>query len=259
MDLSGTDMGQGFRTGMMQIAAETLDVPEENFIVTCGDTAETLPHRQSVSERQTLDTGRAVYEAARKMREELVKNPWQPGETRQTRYRHIAPKTYGINGKAQAKEDGNPYQNYRGYAFLTQCVILEVNKKTGAVKVLHVVSANDTGRAINPQIIAGQIEGSSAMGVGYALSEGFSFTNGKPDQLTFGKLGVLRAQDTPKFDIVLVEDPHTEGPYGAKGVSEVATVPATPAVLNALHDALGVRFYHTPVRPADILKAIQTR
>lgn len=64
MDLSGTDMGQGFRTGMMQIAAETLDVPEENFIVTCGDTAETLPHRQSVSERQTLDTGRAVYEAA---------------------------------------------------------------------------------------------------------------------------------------------------------------------------------------------------
>ena len=97
------------------------------------------------------------------------------------------------------------------------------------------------------------------MGVGYALSEGFSFTNGKPDQLTFGKLGVPRAQDTPKFDIVLVEDPHTEGPYGAKGVSEVATVPATPAVLNALHDALGVRFYHTPVRPADILKAIQTR
>jgi len=259
MDLSGTDMGQGFRTGMMQIAAETLDVPEEDFIVTCGDTAETLPHRQSVSERQTLDTGRAVYEAARKMREELMKNPWQPGETRQTRYRHIAPKTYGINGKVQAKEDGNPYQNYRGYAFLTQCVILEVNKKTGAVKVLHVVSANDTGRAINPQIIAGQIEGSSAMGVGYALSEGFSFTNGKPDQLTFGKLGVLRAQDTPKFDIVLVEDPHTEGPYGAKGVSEVATVPATPAVLNALHDALGVRFYHTPVRPADILKAIQTR
>ena len=57
MDLSGTDMGQGFRTGMMQIAAETLDVPEEDFTVTCGDTSETLPHRQSVSERQTLDTG----------------------------------------------------------------------------------------------------------------------------------------------------------------------------------------------------------
>ena len=257
MDISGTDMGQGFRTGMTQIAAETLDVPEEDFTVSCGDTSETLPHRQSVSERQTLDTGRAVYEAARKMRDELEKNPWKPGETRQTRYRHLAPKTYGLNGKAQAKEDGNPYQNYRGYAFLTQCVIIEVNKRSGAVKVLHVVSANDTGRAINPQIIAGQIEGSSAMGVGYALSEGFSVTNGKPDQLTFGKLGIPRAQDTPKFDIVLVEDPHTEGPYGAKGVSEVATVPATPAVLNALHDALGVRFRHTPVRPADILKALE--
>ena len=260
MDLSGTDMGQGFRTGMMQIAAETLDVPEENFIVTCGDTAETLPHRQSVSERQTLDTGRAVYEAARKMREELVKNPWQPGETRQTRYRHIARRRpTASTARPRAKEDGNPYQNYRGYAFLTQCVILEVNKKTGAVKVLHVVSANDTGRAINPQIIAGQIR-QQCDGRRLCAQRGASPSQtASPTSSRSGKLGVLRAQDTPKFDIVLVEDPHTEGPYGAKGVSEVATVPATPAVLNALHDALGVRFYHTPVRPADILKAIQTR
>ena len=259
MQLSGTDMGQGFRTAMLQIAAEMLDEDEANFILHCGDTRDTIPHRQSVSERQTLDTGRAVYEAARKMKEELAAHPWNPGETRQTSHKHLSPKTYGINGKAQAAADGNPYQNYRGYAFLTQCVILEVNRTTGNVRVLHVVSANDVGRVINPQIVAGQIEGSGSMGVGYALSEGFSYTDGKPDQKTFGQLGIPRAEDTPRYDIVLVEDPHIEGPYGAKGVSEVATVPATPAVLNALHDAIGVRFYHTPVRPADILRALNNK
>lgn len=254
--VSGIDMGQGFRTAMVQIAAEMLDESAECFEVVSGDTAETLPHRQAVSERQTLDTGLAVYTAAHQMREELAADPWRPGETRQTRCSHVAPKTYGIADKKQALSEGNPYQNYRGYAFLTQCVIVEVNRRTGQVRVLHVISANDVGRAINPQIIAGQVEGGTSMGIGYALSEGFSYTQGRPDQKTFGQLGLPLAGDTPKYDLFLVEDPHSEGPYGAKGCSEVATVPATPAVMNAIYNAIGVRFYHIPIRPADILAAL---
>lgn len=259
MALSGTDMGQGFRTAMVQIAAETLDADEDAFDLISGDTAYTLPHRQAVSERQTLDTGWAVYKAAKQMRDSLAAHPWKNGERRETQYYHVAPKTYGISGQAQAKEDGNPYQNYRGYAFLTGCVILEVNKKTGKVRVLHIISANDVGRAINPQIIAGQVEGGNSMGIGYALSEGFSYTDGRPDQRTFGKLGLPGIHETPRYDIVIVEDPHIEGPYGAKGCSEVATVPSTPAVLNALYDAVGVRFYKTPVRPEDILSALREK
>ena len=259
MALSGIDMGQGFRTAMVQIAAETLDEDEDAFDLVSGDTAHTLPHRQAVSERQTLDTGCAVYKAAEQMRDSLAANPWQAGESRETRYYYEAPKTYGITGQEQAKKDGNPYQNYRGYAFLTGCVILEVNKKTGNVRILHIICANDVGRAINPQIIAGQVEGGNSMGIGYALSEGFSYTDGKPDQKTFGKLGLPRIHETPKYDIVIVEDPHIEGPYGAKGCSEVATVPSTPAVLNALYDAIGVRFYKTPVRPEDILSALKEK
>ncbi len=254
--LSGIDMGQGFRTAMVQIAAETLDEDEEIFTIISGDTADTLPHRQAVSERQTLDTGRAVYEAAKKMRDGLAADPWRPGQVRRTSHRHVSPRTYGLTGQAEAAQNGDPYRNYRGYAFLTQCVILEVNKRTGAVRVLHVISANDTGRVINPQIVAGQIEGSFSMGMGYALSEGYSVTNGYPDRKNFGQLGLPRAADTPMFDIILIEDPHTEGPYGAKGVSEVATVPAAPAIMNALHDALGVRFTKTPITPEVILKAI---
>ena len=255
--VSGIDMGQGFRTAMVQIAAEMLDESASCFEVVSGDTAQTLPHRQAVSERQTLDTGRAVYIAANQMREELAARPWRPGETRQTRCSHSAPRTYGIAGREQARRDKNPYQNYRGYAFLTQCVIVEVDRRTGRVRVLHVISANDVGRAINPQIIAGQVEGGTSMGIGYALSEGFSYTQGRPDQKAFGQLGLPLAGDAPKYDVVLVEDPHIEGPYGAKGCSEVATVPATPAVMNAIHDAVGVRFYHTPIRPADILAALK--
>ncbi|MCI9121797.1 MAG: molybdopterin-dependent oxidoreductase [Oscillibacter sp.] len=254
MALSGIDMGQGFRTAMVQIAAETLDEDEANFTLLNGDTAGTLPHRQAVSERQTLDTGRAVYEAAKKMREELEANPWKPGEVRRTVHEHISPRTYGIDGQEEAARNGDPYQNYRGYAFLTQCVILEVNRNTGGVRVLHVISANDTGRAINPQVIAGQIEGSFSMGMGYALSEGFRVTNGRPEPKHFGQLGLPRAGDTPSFDLLLIEDPHTEGPYGAKGISEVATVPAAPAIINALYDAIGVRFTRTPITP-DVVRA----
>ncbi len=255
--LSGIDMGQGFRTAMVQIAAETLDEDETRFTLINGDTTQTLPHRQAVSERQTMDTGRAVYEAAKKMRRELAADPWSPGQTRRTSYSYLAPRTYGLTGQEEAARNGDPYQNYRGYAFLTQCVILEVNKRTGVVRVLHVISANDVGRVINPQIVAGQIEGSFSMGMGYALTEGYSFTNGYPDRRNFGQLGLPRAADTPSFDIILIEDPHSEGPYGAKGVSEVATVPATPAIMNALHDALGVRFTRTPITPETILRAIR--
>ena len=171
-----------------------------------GDTAQTLPHRQAVSERQTLDTGRAVYIAANQMREELAARPWRPGETRQTRCSHSAPRTYGIAGREQARRDKNPYQNYRGYAFLTQCVIVEVDRRTGRVRVLHVISANDVGRAINPQIIAGQVEGGIH---GHRLRpvRGLFLHAGQAGSKAFGQLGLPLAGDAPKYDVVLVKLP----------------------------------------------------
>ncbi len=257
--ISGVDMGQGFRTAMIQLAAEALEAEPESFTLVSGDTLLTLEHRQAVSERQTLCTGKAVLEAAKLLKEKLAEEPWQPGETRQAAYRHLASPTYSIQDKERVTRAGDYYRNYPSYAYLTQCVIIELDTGNGQVKVLHIISAHDVGRAINPQIIAGQVEGSCSMGIGYALTEGYVMEEGVAKAKNFGELGLPRIDETPQYDIILIEDPEPAGPYGAKGISEVATVPITPAVLNAIYNAAGIRIRQVPARPKLILRLLREK
>ena len=129
---------------------------------------------------------------------------------------------------------------------------------TGKVKLLKVIAAHDVGRAINPRIIEGQMQGSVSMGQGYALTEGHPTKNGYPVKKLYGQMGLPKAEDTPRYKLILIEDPEPIGPYGAKGVSEVATVPITPAILNAVSRAVGVRINKVPASPEIILEAIRT-
>ena len=171
----------------------------------------------------------------------------------------MAPPTYKLEDKEARRTQGDEYRNYPAYAYTTQAAIVEVDKSNGKVKVLKVVAAHDVGRAINPHIIEGQIEGSCSMGIGYALQESFPSENGVPVNLYYGKLGLPKAGETPAYEIALVEDPEPLGPFGAKGISEVATVPMTPAVLNAIHDAVGVRMRRLPATPERVLAAMKRR
>lgn len=257
MRVSGIDMGQGFRTAMLQICAEATGRSPEEIDVVSGDTARTLRHGQAVSERQTLNSGRAVVEACARLKAVCEKDPWRPGERRSAEYYFVAPTTYKLEDEEGRAKAGNEYRNYPSYAYTTQAAVVEVDRETGEVRVLKVIAVHDVGRAINPHIIEGQIEGSCSMGIGYALQEAFPSAEGVPAVLHYGKLGLPRAGETPEYEIALVEDPEPLGPFGAKGISEVATVPMTPAVLNAIYDAVGVRIRSLPATPEKILSALR--
>ncbi len=288
---SAVDIGQGIRTALLQIAAEVLDIPETQMDIITGDTSLTIQHTRAVSERQTLITGKAVEVAAREFRSRLLtkaasltgipiadlsikgtviqNSEHHPvitlgelaqDETIQVEYTHIGTQTYALGDKeARRTVPQKDYRNYQAYAYATQVAIVEVDPKTGKVKVLKVIAAHDCGRVINPLVAEGQIEGSCLMGIGYALSEGYFLREGRPLTRTYKELGVPTFLETPQIKVILIEDPEPSGPFGAKGIAEVATVPMTPAVLNAICDATGVRFYNLPVRPEHILQALNLK
>lgn len=256
LSVSGVDMGQGFRTAMVQLASQTLGVDPSLIEVSNGDTDTTSLHGSAVGERQTLVSGMAVVKACEVLIEKMMAEPTQ--QSLSVHYNHEAPRTFSL-GDEQGRRSvvPNAYKNYPAYTYATQAVILAVDTQTGKVQILDVIVANDAGKVLNPTVLEGQIEGCCSMGIGYALSEHFSVEEGLPTTKHFGALGLPRMESTPFYHISLIEDPEPGGPYGAKGISEVGTVPMTAAIINALYQAVGVRFTSLPVRSQDILDALQ--
>jgi len=144
---------------------------------------------------------------------------------------------------------------YASYGFAAQVAEVEVDIELGTVKVLHMHAAHDVGRAINPTQVEGQIHGGVAQGLGLALME--EYVSGRTDNLhdymipTFG--------DVPPITVHIIEDAEPLGPYGAKGVGEPALVATAPAILNAIHDAAGVRIRQIPATPERVRLAILQR
>jgi len=170
----------------------------------------------------------------------------------ETEAEYIAPQTWPLSDQEARKTvPKEKYRNYPTYAYATQVAIVGVDEETGRVDLLRVIAAHDVGVAINPQQIRGQIIGSVSMGQGLALSEGYPSVNGTPPwkRLDYRRLGVPLSTNATPVRVEIVEDPFHEGPYGAKGISEIATVPSTPAILNAVYNATGVRIYDLPVDP----------
>jgi CO/xanthine dehydrogenase Mo-binding subunit len=127
-----------------------------------------------------------------------------------------------------------------------------VDVKLGTIRVLKVTTAHDVGRAINPTLIEGQIEGGVAQGLGMALME--EFFPGKGENLH--DYLIPSAGDVPPVESILIEAPSSIGPFGAKGIGEQAVIPTAPAILNALHDAIGVRIHKIPATPDRVRAAI---
>jgi CO/xanthine dehydrogenase Mo-binding subunit len=148
---------------------------------------------------------------------------------------------------------------HAAYCFGAQAVSLEVEPSSGRVNVLRVIAASDVGRAVNPAAVEGQMEGGVVMGLGYALSEEFRLEQGRIVTDTLARLGLWRAAQVPPIECLIVENPHEEGPFGAKGMSELPVSMAAPAVVSALHDALGVWLTRIPATPERILAALAAR
>jgi len=149
------------------------------------------------------------------------------------------------------------YQNYNCFSFVTHVAIVEVDERKGAVKVHYVIAAHDCGKLLNPLIALGQIEGSIVMGLGYALSEEFEMEKGFMVTKNFGQCHIPSFQQAPQIKTIIIENPEPGGPLGAKGISEVASVPTAPAILNAIHDALGVRMTALPANRSNIRHALR--
>lgn len=194
------------------------------------------------------------------------------GKKVRVEYIYHAPKTFPISpdgipdtGTAMARyarsespsNDQEEYRNYPAYTYITNVAFVEVDESTGGVKVKRVIAAVDVGKAINPQKIEGQIEGSVVMGMGYALSEQFEVIEGMP-VTDLNKCGIPAIDQTPEIITLIIEDKDPGGPYGAKGISEVATVPITPAIINAINNAVGIRIFDLPATKDKILKAIES-
>jgi aldehyde oxidoreductase len=131
------------------------------------------------------------------------------------------------------------------FSYATQVVILD---EEGRLE--RVVAAHDVGRALNPRLCAEQMEGGVHMGLGYALSENFPCKDGQPDSLLMRDYGIVSAKNTPKIDVILIEEPDEIGGYGSKGVGEIGCVSTTGAVAAALHSFDGIRRFSLPMDDA---------
>jgi CO/xanthine dehydrogenase Mo-binding subunit len=273
------DIGQGSNTIVTQICADALGAPIERFDLVSGDTAITPDCGKTSASRQTFVTGKAAQMAGEKLRREILKLAgacdcanilWNDDpivirdgeESRPLALSHLPLDKYGYVITSEATFDpptspldengqGVPYSVFGFGAHMSE---IEVDKELGTVRVFRVTAAHDVGRAINPTLIEGQIEGGVAQGLGMALME--EFFPGKGENLH--DYLIPSAGDIPPIESILIEDPSPIGPFGAKGIGEQAVIPTAPAILNALHDAVGIRLRKIPATPDRVRAAIRS-
>jgi selenium-dependent xanthine dehydrogenase len=233
---SWTEMGQGCHTALQQIACQELGVDTSRVRVVV-DTERELDTGQTTASRSTVLGGRAIIEAAAALKASLNGGRFEDLAGREF-YGEV---TIDWTHKPGHGPDGAP--THFAYGWATQVVILDDDGK-----IEKVVAAHDVGRVINPTLLEGQIEGAVHMGLGHALTEEFVVESGVPTTDTLKSLGIIPPIGMPEVDCIFVEVPQPEGPYGAKGVGEIALVPTASAVAGALHAFDGVRRTRLPMR-----------
>jgi aldehyde oxidoreductase len=268
------DIGQGSNTIMTQIAADALGLPAAQFALVAGDTDLTADAGKTSASRQTFVSGMAAERAGRDLRQQILRlanagadaalslagaklTVRDGGEVRAIDLASAGalmgegtfdPPTTPLDADGQ----GVPYATY---AFAAQMVTVAVDVELGTVKVLRIVAAHDVGRAINPTLVEGQIQGGIAQGLGLALME--EYLPGRTENLHDYLIPTIG--DVPEIECILIEDREPAGPYGAKGIGEPALVPTAPAILGAIYHATGARMTRVPATPDRVLAALKAR
>jgi CO/xanthine dehydrogenase Mo-binding subunit len=244
---AGAEVGQGTHTVMVQMAAESLGIPTDKIALVTSDSAIHGNPGSASASRMTFMAGNAIKGAAQ---EALIK--WKAEERPAiAEFKYLAPRTTPMD-----KETGYSMPNF-SYAYAAQAVEVEVDTDTGHIRVVRVVSADDVGKAINPNLVVGQIEGAVVQALGYAVLEDFKTEQGRvlTDQLSTYLLPTIL--DIPEQVVsVLIEVPDPNGPWGARGVGELPFLPFAPAIADAIHDAIGVWIDSFPFTPEHVLHAL---
>lgn len=267
------DMGTGSTTTLCQMVAEILGVNFSNIKITYADTESTPFEIGSHASRTCYASGTAVVAAANEARNKIFEFvsaklnvcvedlDIEDGVIISKVDPEINIKLGDIALEAHLK--GHQFigvgsiipQNAPPY--LAQFAEVEVDIQTGKVKVIKLVGANDVGKAINPKVVEGQLEGGLAMGIGYALSEEIKYDS-KGTQLnnSYERYVLPTAMDINGLQAIIVEANDPSGPFGAKGVGETGLVATAPAISNAVYDALGIRFFQIPLTEERVYRAI---
>ena len=285
------DTGQGSNTALSQIAAQELGVSYDRIRCKSGDTEITPFDTGSFASRVTFISGNATKKAAADAKRQILDIIAQEYKVSlddlDIQAEQVIRKkdgsvlmdfdkalrlcfsfNYGqqIIGRGSYNPKTTPVDFRKGegnvsgsYGFEAQIAEVEVNKDTGEVKVLKMWDAHDIGKAINPQAVEGQIEGSIAMGIGYTFFEDLKFSNGRVANPGFTNYRLVRSRGICPIESILIETNDKEGPFGAKGMGEASLLPTSAAIANAIEDAVDVRIKDLPITPDKIIKALQEK
>jgi 4-hydroxybenzoyl-CoA reductase subunit alpha len=284
-----SDIGQGSDCILRQIVAEELGIHPDFCKIVSADSDLCPVDLGSYSSRVTLMAGNAAISSARHLKHQIlfaVSKLWETKPEQLTiaenkvfvrdnpekymdfiKALEIAETQFGSLGSTGSYTTPNRGGTYRGalvgvspaYSFTVQIIEISVEKDTGLVKVKKVWAAHDCGKAINPALVKGQIEGSVHMGIGEALMEKYTFNNGLIETPNLLDYKIPTSVDTPEIEAIIIEAPDEEGPYGAKEAGEGPLLPTTPAIANAIYDAVGIRLTSLPFTPDKVLKALETK
>ncbi|MFC1980382.1 xanthine dehydrogenase family protein molybdopterin-binding subunit, partial [Chloroflexota bacterium] len=290
-----SDPGVGLYTILAQIAAEELGIPLEKVTVLGADSEATPPDMGCFGSRSALTTGTAVKTAAAEIKKKLFRiagkmlgvhpedlaakqgNIFVKNEPNMAvAIEEVTGAAYfsSIDGVAEpiigystwvskaepVNEDG--YGNIAvSYSFAANAIEIEVDPETGRVNITKFVNASDVGKALNIDILEGQLQGAAAQGIGYGLLEDLVYNNktGQPLNPLLIDYKVPTAADLPDMELIIIETIDPESPFGNKGVGEYGLNCVAPAIANAIYDAIGIRINDLPITPEKLLQALKKK
>lgn len=281
-----SELGQGLQTLLCQLVAQELGIPYEDTFIISADTGRTPDAGPVSASRSTYVQGNSAIKACRDLKEPLSElagellhvDPKQLVFNNGLVHDQTDPTSYitfhnlaGEMHKRGRRVRGSGYHNittadvdpetsqgdaYATYAWASQLAEVEVDTETGHVTVLRLASATDAGKAINPKMVEGQIEGGAVQGLGFALMEEMIVEQGEFKNAKLSTYLIPTAADVPMIEPLIVEVYDPTGPYGAKGIAEPATIPTAPTIFNAIANAIGKRVRFTPASPEKILRLL---
>lgn len=242
------EVGQGTHTALVQMAAEATGVEVERVRWSFSDTSTSGDSGSVSASRMTWMAGNSILGAA----EEATKR-WMDGERPAVgEFRFRPPPTEALD-----PDTGTGQPNF-AYGYVAEAVEVSVDVDTGHIQIDRVICVVDVGRAINPDLVVGQIEGAVVQAAGYVLSEDLQVRDARITNPRFSSYLIPGIGDIPRqVESILVEHPDPRGPWGARGMAEMPFIPLAPAVIAAVHDATGVWFDSFPLTPSRVVAGLR--
>jgi CO/xanthine dehydrogenase Mo-binding subunit len=244
---AGAEVGQGAHTVLAQMAADALGLPFSKIQTFYSDTATALNSGSVSASRMTYMAGNSIIGAAK-----IALEKWDEGNRpAMGSFVYRPEKTTPMD-----PVDGHCYPNFT-YGYVAQAFLVDVDTRSGEVSIRKAISVDDVGKAINPQLVVGQIEGAVVQATGYTLLEDWKKKDARVKTDRFSTYLIPTVKDIPDEMIsVVMEEADPTGPYGARGVGEMPYLPVAPGIIEAVYQATGVRFHHFPLTAENVLRGL---